>query len=216
MPTTPMRPTGRTKARRRAVDVLFEADQRGQYDPEHLRGLLRERLAVSAAQTALPQFSADIVEGVIEHLQGIDETISTYLRGWTLRRLPSVDRAILRAATWELLYSEDVDAPVVISEAVRLAEQLAGDQSPAFVNSVLDRLRVLAPALREDIAESERMREARQARAERERPERDARQSEESDDSAGFAEDYPDDLDEETEPTEISEDPRGRGGAGAD
>lgn len=151
----PHRTTARTKARRRAVDVLFEADQREQYATEPLLALLRERLALSAAQTALPQFSADIVAGVAEHIVGIDHTLATYLQGWTVERLPAVDRAILRAATWELLFNEDVDAPVVITEAVNLAQDLSTDDSPAFVNAVLDRLRVLAPVLAAEIAAQE-------------------------------------------------------------
>lgn len=140
--------TARTKARRRAVDVLFEADQRGGYTPEKLQALLRDRIIVTAAQTALPQYSVDIVTGVAEHLNAIDEILSTYLEGWTLDRIPSVDRAILRASTWELLKNDEVDAAVTITQAVTLAAELSTDESPAFVNALLDRLAALAPVLR--------------------------------------------------------------------
>lgn len=144
------RVTARTKARRRAVDVLFEADQRRRYTPLGLSDLLQERLAVTAAQTALPQYSADIVDGVAGHLTEIDEVLSTHLQGWTLDRIPAVDRAILRMAAWELLFNEEIDDAVAISEAVTLAADLSTDASPAFVNGLLDRLAVIGPALREE------------------------------------------------------------------
>ena len=148
---TVRRVTARTKARRRAVDVLFEADQRGRYRPLELSDLLQERLAVTAAQTALPQYSADIVDGVAANLAEIDEVLSTHLQGWTLERLPAVDRAILRMAVWELLYNDEIDDAVAISEAVTLAATLSTDDSPAFVNGLLDALRVLGPALRAEL-----------------------------------------------------------------
>ncbi|NCD15954.1 MAG: transcription antitermination factor NusB [Actinobacteria bacterium] len=148
---TDRRVTARTKARRRAVDVLFEADQRGRYRPLELSDLLQERLAVTAAQTALPQYSADIVDGVAANLAEIDEVLATHLQGWTLERLPAVDRAILRMAVWELLYNDEIDDAVAISEAVTLAATLSTDDSPAFVNGLLDALRVLGPALRAEL-----------------------------------------------------------------
>ena len=148
---TDRRVTARTKARRRAVDVLFEADQRGRYRPLELSDLLQERLAVTAAQTALPQYSADIVDGVAANLAEIDEVLATHLQGWTLDRMPAVDRAILRMAVWELLYNDEIDDAVAISEAVTLAATLSTDDSPAFVNGLLDALRVLGPALRAEL-----------------------------------------------------------------
>ena len=148
---TDRRVTARTKARRRAVDVLFEADQRGRYRPLELSDLLQERLAVTAAQTALPQYSADIVDGVAANLAEIDEVLATHLQGWTLERLPAVDRAILRLAVWELLFNDEIDDAVAISEAVTLAATLSTDDSPAFVNGLLDALRVLGPALRAEL-----------------------------------------------------------------
>ncbi len=152
---SPHRTTSRTKARRRAMDVLFEADQRGRYNPAGLQDLLGERGQLSAAQTDLPQYATEIVAGVAAHLAGIDSALSTYLQGWTLDRLPSVDRAVLRGATWELLFNEDVDAPVVITEAANMAQDLSTDDSAAFVNAVLDRLRVLAPVVAAEILATE-------------------------------------------------------------
>lgn len=151
MPAEGHRTTARSKARRRAVDVLFEADQRDRYTPLGLSDLLQERLDLTAAQTALPQYSADIVDGVATHLAPIDEVISAHVQGWTLQRLPAVDRAILRMAVWELVFNDELDGAVVVDEAVNLAADLSTDASPAFVNGVLDRLRVLGPALREEL-----------------------------------------------------------------
>ena len=141
------RVTSRTKARRRAVDVLFEADQRGEYTPDGLRTLLSERIDLSAAQTPLPAYSRQIVAGVSQDCAAIDRILSSYIQGWALDRLPAVDRAILRMAVWELFRNDEVDAPVSIAEAATLAAQLSTDDSPGFINAVLDRLRQLGPAV---------------------------------------------------------------------
>ncbi|NLI19800.1 MAG: transcription antitermination factor NusB [Actinomycetales bacterium] len=145
------RATARTKARRRAVDVLFEADQRGRYQPLALSDLLQERLATTAAETPLPAYSAELVEGVAGHLEDIDDILLTYAHGRTLDRMPAVDRAILRMAVWELLFDDEIDDAVVISEAVKLAAELSTEGSPRFVNAILDKIRVLGPALRLDL-----------------------------------------------------------------
>lgn len=151
MPEEGARVTARTKARRRAVDVLFEADQRGRWTPLRLSDLLQERLALTAAQTALPQYAVEIVEGVATHMAALDELLSTYVQGRPLERLAAVDRAILRMAAWELVFNDELDDAVVISQAVRLAGDLSTDESSAFVNAVLDRLRALGPAIRADL-----------------------------------------------------------------
>ncbi|MGZ4650796.1 MAG: transcription antitermination factor NusB [Kineosporiaceae bacterium] len=121
----------RSKARKRAVDVLYEADVRGSDRLE----LLRERIA--DGHPPIAEHTIRLVEGVAEHAQRIDELIDTHARGWSLERLPDVDRAILRMATFELLWVDDVPDPVVIDEAVQLAKMLSTDDSPAFVNGVL-------------------------------------------------------------------------------
>ena len=121
----------RSKARKRAVDVLYEADLRGSDRLE----LLRERIA--DGHPPIAEHTIRLVEGVAEHAQRIDELIDTHARGWSLERLPDVDRAILRMATFELLWVDDVPDPVVIDEAVQLAKMLSTDDSPAFVNGVL-------------------------------------------------------------------------------
>ncbi|MGO1318430.1 MAG: transcription antitermination factor NusB [Cellulomonadaceae bacterium] len=133
----------RTKARKRALDILFEADQRG-VEP---RVLLADRLVEPGAQTALPQYAVDLVEGVLVHRERIDELLETYSHGWTLSRMPAVDRALLRLAAWEILFNEDVPDAVAIDEAVDLARSLSTDDSPAFVNGLLARVLELKPTL---------------------------------------------------------------------
>ncbi|MDN5557893.1 MAG: transcription antitermination factor NusB [Ruaniaceae bacterium] len=143
--------TARTKARRRAVDILFEADQRGMYSPLGLSDLLQERLALTAAQTALPEYSADIVDGVSTHLEPIDSVLSEYVQGRPLDRLPAVDRAILRMAIWEMFFNHEINRTIAISEATTLAAELSTDSSPALVNAVLDRVRNAETAVSADL-----------------------------------------------------------------
>ena len=121
----------RSKARKRAVDVLYEADLRSS-DP---LGLLRERIA--DANPPVPDHTVRLVEGVAEHAARIDELIDTHASNWSIDRLPDVDRAILRMAVFELLWVDDVPDAVVIDEAVELAKALSTDDSPAYVNGVL-------------------------------------------------------------------------------
>ncbi|SOC50573.1 NusB antitermination factor [Blastococcus aggregatus] len=121
----------RTKARKRAVDVLYEADVRGR----DRRALLAERVA--DGNPPVPEHSIRLVEGVDEHASRIDTLIDTHASGWSIDRLPDVDRAILRMAVYELLWADDVPDAVVIDEAVELAKTLSTDDSPAYVNGVL-------------------------------------------------------------------------------
>ncbi len=121
----------RTKARKRAVDVLYEADVRGR----DRRALLAERVA--DGNPPVPEHAVRLVEGVEEHARRIDALIDAHASGWSLDRLPDVDRAILRMAVYELLWAEDVPDAVVIDEAVELAKTLSTDDSPAYVNGVL-------------------------------------------------------------------------------
>ncbi len=133
----------RTKARKRALDLLFEAEQRKVNASE----LLRERLAVPVTEAPLSEFTADLVTGVVEHWTQVDELIATYSQGWTLQRMPAVDRAILRLGAYEVLYSIDVPEGVAISEWVALATELSTDDSPRFVNGLLARLAEVKPTL---------------------------------------------------------------------
>ena len=133
----------RTKARKRALDVLFEADQRG-LDPVTV---LARRIAEPGTQAPVPQYSVDLVEGVVEHLERIDEVLATHSHGWTVARMPAVDRALLRVGVWEILYNDEVPDAVAVSEAVALAEELSTDESPSFVNGLLARIVELKPTL---------------------------------------------------------------------
>ncbi len=133
----------RTKARKRALDLLFEAEQRG----VDATDLLRERLAAPVTEAPLSEFTADLVSGVVEHWSQVDELITTYSHGWTLKRMPAVDRAILRLGAYEVLFSRDVPEPVAISEWVALATELSTDDSPRFVNGLLARLAEVKPTL---------------------------------------------------------------------
>jgi N utilization substance protein B len=131
----------RSKARKRAVDVLYEADQR-KTDP---LVTLKERL--SQGDPPVPEYAVTLVEGVVLRRTRIDELLSTYAQDWTLERFPSVDLAVLRVGVFELLWCDDVPDAVAVSEAVELAASLSTDDSPAFVNGLLGRLLQLKPVL---------------------------------------------------------------------
>ena len=127
----------RHKARKRALDVLFEAELRGSDPMTVLSETEARRLA--AGETELPEYSRELVHGVVEHRDRIDEILSTYSLGWTLERMPAVDRNLLRLGAYELLWG-DVPSAVVIDEAVELSRELSTDDSPSFVNGLLARI----------------------------------------------------------------------------
>jgi N utilization substance protein B len=131
----------RSKARKRALDVLYEAAQRDA-DP---MTTLRERLA--QGDPPVPEYAAVLVEGVVTHQERIDELLSTYAEEWTLDRMPPVDLAALRIGAFELLWCADVPDRVAIAEAVELVSSLSTDESAGFVNGLLARLLQLKPSL---------------------------------------------------------------------
>jgi N utilization substance protein B len=133
----------RSKARKRAVDVLYAAAVRDA-DPVTL---LLERNEV-ADQPAPNDYATTLVEGVVAHRERIDELLTEHAEGWTLDRMPFVDVAVLRLGVYELLWASDVPDPVAIDEAVQLAQSLSTDDSPRFVNGVLGRLATIADQLR--------------------------------------------------------------------
>lgn len=133
----------RTKARKAALDLLFEADQRG----VNVSELLCQRLAEPAGEAPVREYTASLVRGTVEHWVAINELITTWSQGWTIDRMPAVDRAILRLGTFEVLHSEDVPEPVAISEWVALATDLSTDESPKFVNGLLGRIAEIKPTL---------------------------------------------------------------------
>jgi N utilization substance protein B len=135
--------SARSKARKRALDLLFEAEQRG----VNAETLLAERIAKPATQHSLNEYTVEIVRGVVAKWNEINELLATYSQGWTIERMPAVDRAILRIGAWEVVYSEAIPDVVAISEAVALASLLSTDDSPTFVNGLLARLSEVKPTL---------------------------------------------------------------------
>ena len=130
----------RSKARKRAVDILF-ACELGGTDPMRT---LADWLA--RADPSVPEYAVELVKGVTEHRGKIDELLATHAEGWTLPRMPPVDRTVLRVGAYELLWCPDVPAAVAISEAVALAGSLSTADSAAFVNGLLARLHTLRQA----------------------------------------------------------------------
>ena len=130
---------GRHQARKRAVDRLSAADV------AETRTALAD---VTPEVSLLNPYTVTVARGVTDNAAHIDELISAHLQGWTLERLPAVDRAILRVAVWELLHATDVPEPVAVDEAVELAKQLSTDESPGFVNGVLGQVMLVTPQIR--------------------------------------------------------------------
>ncbi len=129
--------SARSKARKRALDLLYSADVRGQSLGLALADAA-ERAASEPERAASWAYARDILDGVIEHQSAIDAAIVRHAHGWTLERMPAVDRAIVRMGTWEIRYNDEVDSAVAISEAVELAKEFSTDDSARFVNGVLD------------------------------------------------------------------------------
>jgi N utilization substance protein B len=136
--------SARSKARKRALDVLYQADVR-QIPIAQSLAAEAERAATEPAREASWLYAREIVDGVQDHLAEIDELIETYAHGWTLARMPIVDRAIVRIGVWELLHNPDVPAPVAISEAVEAATVLSTDDSSGFVNGLLAKIASTVP-----------------------------------------------------------------------
>ena len=113
-----------------------------------LRDLAAERAEHSANHTPAPAYAREILAGVADHLAEVDEAIETYAQGWALARMPAVDRAIARVATWEIVWNDDVDAPVAVDEAITLARMLSTDDSPRYLSGLLGRIGDLADTLR--------------------------------------------------------------------
>jgi N utilization substance protein B len=130
----------RRKARKRALDLLYESELRG-LDPVTM---LAERLAL--ANPPVPEYAVTLIEGVTKEQARIDEVLATYAEGWTLPRMPAVDRGLLRIAVYELLWCDDVPDAVAVDEAVELAKELSTDDSPRFINGLLGRIMLARPA----------------------------------------------------------------------
>ena len=137
--------SARSKARKRALDVLYEADIRGSDPTVVLAGGIERR--AQADEPALNAYVSELVEGVQAHRERIDEVLSSYSMGWTLDRMPAVDRCVLRIGAYEILWREDIPDSVAIAEAVALAQDLSTDESPSFVNGLLARVSEVKPRL---------------------------------------------------------------------
>ena len=122
----------RSKARKRALDILFASELRSE-DP-----VVALERAIEAGEGPTNDYTSTLVRGVVEHRERIDEVLTTYSKGWTLARMPAVDRNVLRIGVYELLWGDD-DVPhtVAVSEALHLVQDLSTDDSPAFVNGLL-------------------------------------------------------------------------------
>ncbi len=135
----------RSKARKRALDALYEADVR-KLDPLEVAATTSAR-RLAEDNVIAHEYTLELVSGVTSHRERIDELLSTYSHGWTLARMPAVDRNILRISTFELLWSDQVPDAVVLDEAVELAKELSTDESPVFINGLLAKLLQVRPTL---------------------------------------------------------------------
>lgn len=133
--------SARGKARRRALEILFEAEQRGS---SAMDGIIARR---ESTEQVINPYTVEIVNGVVAEQERIDEFLSSYAQGWTLDRMPAVDRIILRVGTWELLFNDEIPDGVAVAEAVSMAKEMSTDASPDFVNGLLGRLQQLKPTL---------------------------------------------------------------------
>jgi N utilization substance protein B len=136
--------SARTKARKRALDILYSADVR-QIPIEQALATEAERAANEPSREGSWLYARELVDGVVDHRAEIDELIETYAQGWTLARMPAVDRAILRIGVWELLYNDEIPTGVAISEAVEAATVLSTDDSSGFINGLLAKIAQTAP-----------------------------------------------------------------------
>ncbi len=131
--------SARSKARKRALDILYQSDVRGD-DLGVTLAVEAQRASSEPAREASWLYAREIVDGVIDNQDDIDEQIITHARDWKIERMPAVDRAILRIAVWELLHNDEVPAAVAIDEAVELAKEFSTDDSGSFVHGVLARI----------------------------------------------------------------------------
>lgn len=137
--------SARTKARKRALDMLFQADVRGEQIADIVRAEA-SRAAGEPDRMASWLYAREIVDGVSDHREEIDELIASSSQGWSLDRMPNIDRALIRLASWEILHNPEVPAAVAINEAVDLAKEFSTDDSGRFVNGVLGRIAEYAGA----------------------------------------------------------------------
>ena len=140
--------TARNKARTRAFQILFEAEPPGRRPAGRARGLGAPRPDPDEGTPQVSEYTMELVEGYTSTAARIDDLLATYAVGWTLDRMPIVDRNVLRLGAYELIWVDSVPDAVVLDEAVQIAKEFSTDESPAFVNGLLARLMELKPSLR--------------------------------------------------------------------
>ena len=140
--------TARNKARTRAFQILFEADHRSVAPAEVLADWVRRSRTPDQGTPQVSEYTMQLVEGYSAYAARIDDLLSTYAVGWTLDRMPMVDRNVLRLGAYELIWEDEVPDAVVLDEAVQMAKEFSTDESPNFVNGLLARLKEIKPALR--------------------------------------------------------------------
>ncbi len=131
--------SARRKARKRALDFLYEADIRSASAIELMGSREPSELSES-------EYISELLAGVEANKGKIDELITTYAQGWDMDRMPALDRNILRIALFEILFKEDLDDQVAASEAVEIATELSTDDSAKYINGILGRIIVLKPS----------------------------------------------------------------------
>jgi N utilization substance protein B len=137
----------RTKTRQRALQILFEADQRGTEPELVLADWVARFRKEQADAPQVAEYTMTLIEGVQKRHVRIDDIIAEYAVDWELDRMPTVDRNVLRLGVWEILWSDEVPDAVAIDEAVDLAKEYSTDESPAFVNGLLAKVKDVKPKL---------------------------------------------------------------------
>lgn len=136
--------SARSKARKRALDILYAADMRQTTIADALAAEAA-RAVSEPARTASWLYAREVVDGIVDNKAEIDELIETYAVGWTLNRMPAIDRALLRIGIWEIMYNDEVPDAVAISEAVEAATVLSTDDSAGFINGLLAKISQVKP-----------------------------------------------------------------------
>lgn len=131
--------SARAKARKRAVDAVFAADLR-KISPLSLLNDVADLAADRQNQEIIFGYARQIVQGIVDQHDEIDDLLETYSQDWALDRMPNLDRAILRVAVWEIIYNSEVPDAVAVNEAVEMAKELSTDDSGSFINGLLSRI----------------------------------------------------------------------------
>ena len=132
--------SARGKARKRALDLLYASEMRSE------SAVVALDRAIEAGEGPTNDYTGVLVRGVVENQARIDELLTEYSQGWTLQRMPAVDRNVLRLGVYELLYVDDVPDAVAVSEAISLVRDLSTDESPTFVNGILGAIEKSKPS----------------------------------------------------------------------